>query len=377
MSDDQDAKTSDSWEEWKAWELEALTVVPTLPQEIQDRIFDYCDMTSLATLCHLNKSFRKRMTPLLWTDIDFTETFDDDEDKVERTRKFFVLCDDLKSKDPTRWDTLRARVRMLDLGRVHGINIVHEKEFDGDDWPYFTPLEEGAPITHNIFNIIAQFTNLTSLSVYVKNWWPYSSVRHNGEALAQTMSKLKSLKVGGQMPPDILSGLFVKPERLENLTLVNLHALPGQIDGPEAVELPPGVGTRFSSLKILHLVKFADLDGHLSGEASSDDGDDLGQEEDREYVSGMRWEFPRESEAVVFRQWASLLTHSSKTLVDRLATIEKMEGDATPEQISTPIEFANQETWGWHVLKTKLNAHLAESDQKEEEGSGSGEDDSE
>jgi hypothetical protein len=262
------------------------------------------------------------------------------------------------------------------------------------------------------------------------------------------MSNLKTLKIGGQMPPDVLAGLLVNPEGIEQLSLINLHATPGQDDGPDAVRLPSYVETRFSSLKTLHLVKLADLHGDLSGETSSD-GDDESDAGYREYASGMSWAFPRNSEAMVFRQWASLLSHSSKTLANvilenryltshpppeladkpinpgvthpvtygahsiqksheilfpvfddkdlwpdlktltligmgpeqyvsetfrhlepqvqieqRLATVEKMEGDATPAQITTPVEFLNKGSWEWHVLNTKLYEHLTKKEKR-------------
>jgi hypothetical protein len=447
-NDDKQPKSPDSWDEYNAWDLDALALLPTLPQEIQDRIFECCDITSLAVLCRLSKHWKKRMTPLLWEKVDFVETFDDNEiEVVERSRKFFVLCDKLMAEEPARWNTLSPLVRKLGFGRVHGINIVH-KEWDFDDYPYFDFPEEGMPMKRNIFDIVAQFTNLNSLSVYVKNWWGYSGVKHSGAALTQAMANLKSLKIGGQMPPDVLSGLLANPEGMEHLSLINLHATPGQDDGPDAVGIPRRVESRFSSLKTLHLVKLADLHGDLSGEDSSDE-DDEDDERDRHYDSGMSWAFPRDSEAMVFRQWASLLAHSSKTLTNvilenryltshlphevtekpinpgvthpvtfgahstqkshetlfpvfdeknmwpnlktltligmgseqcvsqafnhleaqvqieqRLATIEKMEGDCTPKQITTPIEFSDKATWEWHVLKTKLDEQLTKNEEQ-------------
>jgi hypothetical protein len=178
LSDDDQPETPDSRDDqycspgyhaWQDEQLKALTVVPTLPQELQDRIFEFCDMKSLAVLCLLNKQWRTRITPLVWQEIDFVEAFGESNDEV--SRKFFVLCDKLMTEQPARWSKLSTFVRKLDFGRVHGVNVVHnEFEPDCDDWPYFEPPGERIPMERNIFDIVAQFTNLNSLSIYVKNW---------------------------------------------------------------------------------------------------------------------------------------------------------------------------------------------------------------
>jgi hypothetical protein len=77
----------------------------------------------------------------------------------------------------------------------------------------------------------------------------FARIKHTGETLAQGMANLKFLKVGGQMPEDVLSGLFVNLEGIERLSLVNLHESPGQNDRADAVELPPDARKQYEECK--------------------------------------------------------------------------------------------------------------------------------
>ncbi|VUC31636.1 unnamed protein product [Clonostachys rosea] len=302
----ENGESENNWSdgEYERFELEALARVPAMPREVQNLIFSSCDLTSLSTLCALNKEWNVRITPLLWAHLDFTSVFYE-EDLVERTRKFFATCDTMMDESPERFAALASHVQSLDVGRLHGVNIVHE-EFHGDGFIFF-----GGDVGERcVFDVIARFTNLQSLSVYVKSWWEDSpSLEASGSAIARGLSKLTSLELGGQMSTDVLLGLLDKPEQLKDLTLINLISTPGQDHGPDGIAFLSGISDRFTSLETLHLCKLADLDGHLS-----DDEDDGDEEDDRRYASGMRWEFPRESEISVLEDWASILQNTSTTL---------------------------------------------------------------
>ncbi|CAH0055583.1 unnamed protein product [Clonostachys solani] len=294
----ENSESESSWSdgEYERYELEALTRIPAMPREVQDLIFSFCDVTSYLALCVINKEWNARITPLLWAHLDFADEFMEEE-LVETTRKFFATCDTIIDESPERFAALASHVQTLDVGRLHGVNIVHE-EFNGDGLIFF-----GGDVGERcVFDVIAQFTNLQSLSVYVKSWWESPDLEATGRALARGLTKLTSLKLGGQMSTDVLLGLLSKPQQLKDLTLINLISVPGQDHGPDGIAFLSGISHRFTSLETLHLCKLADLDGRLW-----DDGD-------RNYASGMRWGFPRESEISVLEDWASILRNTSTTL---------------------------------------------------------------
>ncbi|KAK7225066.1 hypothetical protein V2G26_013069 [Clonostachys chloroleuca] len=299
-------ESENSWSDgdYECYELETLARISTMPQEVQDLIFSFCDLHSRFALCALNKEWNARITPLLWAELDFADEFED-EDLVERTRKFFAACDTMIDELPERFATLASYVQTLNVGRLHGVNIVHQ-EFDGNPYVFFDS-DEG---DRCVFDVIARFVNLQSLSVYVKSWWESPNLAASGRALARGLTKLTSLKLGGQMSTDVLLGLLNKPEQLKDLTLINLIETPGQDYGPDGIAFLSGISHRFTSLETLHLCKLADLDGRLSDDEDNNDED----EDDREFASGMRWRFPRESEVSVLEDWASLLRNTSTTL---------------------------------------------------------------
>jgi hypothetical protein len=90
---------------------------------------------------------------------------------------------------------LASNVRTLNSGRLLGIYIVYKEwEPDRDEYAYFDATQE---IDRNVFDIIAHFVNLETLSVFVKSWWGDDDLEQSGEALVQGLTKLKCLKIGG------------------------------------------------------------------------------------------------------------------------------------------------------------------------------------
>lgn len=297
-------------EESPAITTDLTAALTTLPAELKRRILEMCDETEdLLILCQLNKDWYEWMMPLIWGEIDFVSKFEGG-DLARRTCRFFAHCDTLMTEMPKRWPALAARVRKLNLGRLHGVNILHD-EWDGYDYAFFEEGVEG----NNVFDVIAQFTNLDSLSIYLKNWWGFSDLSLIGVGLGRGMKNLKTLKVGGQMPPNVLNELLTYPENIEHLSVINLHECPGQGHGPDGITIyyEPN---RFSNLKSVHLCKLADLDGRLTYEDSDQDSDEDSEDdaEEPKYASHMRWKFPRESEVSQLEEWAALLGSCSNTL---------------------------------------------------------------
>jgi len=269
---------------YHSWEMSALALMATLPPELQNQIFEISDVEALLVLCRLNKHWYKKMLPWIWEDIDFA-TGIDPYDAVNRTRHFFALCDKLMDAAPERWSILASSVRKMNIGRLHGINIVHE-DWGGDDFVFFCEQENTRK--RNVFHVVAQFINLDTLSVYIKNDWNFQE-RKAGKALSKGLKNLRSLKIGGQLPDDVIGALLNKPEIIEHLSIINLHNCPGQDNGPDgATFLSVENAKRFTSLRTLHLCKFADLDGRLSDEL---DNEGSGNEEDEwkapDFASGM------------------------------------------------------------------------------------------
>jgi hypothetical protein len=206
---------------------------------------------------------------------------------------------------PERFAALAANVQTLDVGRLHGINIVHE-EFNGSEYIFFRFFVKGRRC---IFDVIAYFTNLEVLSIYMKNWWGNLGLNTSGNALPS--ATLRSLRLGGHMSMHVLLQLLDEPTELKHLTLINLIETPGQAH--DGITFVSRVCDRFNKLETLHLCKLADLDGRLE-EDEDEPGNESDEEYEREYASGMRWRFPRESEVAVLEDWSLLLRHTSKTL---------------------------------------------------------------
>lgn len=306
----------------KEWELGALALFPRMPAEIQNKIVDSCDMPALTVLCKLNKYWYGRAMAILWRDIDFLEMYDseyncklDDVERVISASMLFSVCDTLKDENPEHWNMICGTVRRLNLGRLHGLYILPDGEpWDGcDESPLFLP-PEGNP--RNYFDVIANFTHLEHLSVYIKNWWDYQvGLAETGQAISRGIKNLKSLDIGGQVSKNVMHGLLSNSERLENLSLINLICTPGQDSGPDGISVMRDT-YQFPRLKILHLCKLADLNGlsEVDNGNGDDDDDDNNEFRRPEYASGMRWSFPRETEVEVLHDWATLLQRASSTL---------------------------------------------------------------
>jgi len=222
---------SDEDSVYHAQELSALALIATLPQELQNQIFELSDVDELLVLCQLNKHWYEKTIPWIWADIDLVTDIDP-YDSIDQTRRFFALCDKLIDAQPERWAVLAANVRNFNVGRLHGIKIVHEN-WDGDDYLFFCDGTGDEASRRNVFHVIAQFTNLETLSVYVKNQWYYQESLDTMKLLSRGLKNLKSLRIGGQMPGYIVRGLLHKPEIIEHLSVINLHSRPGQVDGPD------------------------------------------------------------------------------------------------------------------------------------------------
>jgi len=168
----------------------------TLPPEIQNYIIDCCDTHDLTLLARLNAEWYERIMPIIWDTIDFPAI---DSDQVDTSVRFLSLCDSLMNEAPDRWPSLAARVRKLNLGRIHGVDIAPEGQWGGDDWTFFDG-HSGEDGNRNVFDIIATFRNLDTLVVYVKNWWDgQPNLKATGKALGEGLTKLKVLRTGGQL----------------------------------------------------------------------------------------------------------------------------------------------------------------------------------
>jgi len=302
--------STDYYQQHRQYELTAVSLLPTLPQEVQDRVLESCDFLTLGILCRLDKQWNEKTTPLLWRHLDFIQAFEDNQSRIEASRNFFATCDTLIDQKPDRFEFLASNVRTLHLGRLLGIYIVHkEREPGRDEYAYFDSTQDAS---RNIFDVIAKFINLEALSLFVKSWWG-GDLKLSGKSLQQGITNLKYLKIGGHVSKDILRGLLHAPNTLQNLLLINLVHGPGQDHGPDAIIFLSGLYGKFHSLRSLHLCKLADLEVRTFEDEDEDEDD---SEQEREYVSGMRWEFPRESEAELLREWASLIRCTSSTLED-------------------------------------------------------------
>ncbi|KAL2204514.1 hypothetical protein CC79DRAFT_1337053 [Sarocladium strictum] len=301
-------------------ELKAMTCIPTLPHELQTNIAKFCDMRTLAIFSRLSKEWNRRVTPLLWSNVDFFDGYNDHH-RHEATAKFFVRCSELMKSDPDRFEKSAAFVRRLDVGCMFGI-IIHGGT---DDFAWIDDTHGEQRLC--VFDVIARFTNLESLSIYVKVWWGWGPKREDaGKALSQSLKKLRSLKIGGQVPFFILQGFASLGHQITDLAFINLISVPGQDEGPEPVTfLSEEYCAHFTNLQSLHLCKLADMDprptwqrrDHDSSSETSEDSDEEGEaynHEGKPYVSGMRWGFPRQGERLLLEEWAQLLKHTAKTL---------------------------------------------------------------
>lgn len=295
-----------------AVEVETLAFIPALPFELQSRIFAFCDSPSLSALSQLSKGFHMRFLPLLWQNINFGTDFGDEAE--EASQDFFSLCRDMMKNDPERFATLASHVRILDAGWVDSLEISDLRVWTAGDFDLSQLM--------CVFDVIAMFSNLESLSIYVKATQHGACPRHEtGEALAKGLRSLQCLKIGGHIPCAVLSGLLANGQSLRDLTLINIIPSPSQSRSPDTVAwLSDADCTRLSRLRKLHLCKLAELDGHAryrdrleSGQDSTEEGGDESLA-DSYYLYIMSWKFPQGGELKLLAEWANLLQSTSDSL---------------------------------------------------------------
>lgn len=265
----------------------------SLPEEMKVQILESCDNDTLATLCRTNREMHEKALPMLWTDLDFEE---DSNQELGVQRRFLMHCDRFARVNPGRWSHLGHLVRTLNLFRLPGINITNDLEdrYGNNNIDFVIwPTKEG---DSNVYDVAALFPNLENLSLFVKDWWGFTSLAGSAAELEARLTNLRRVTTGGQVPPEILLALLSKAEQIEHLSLINLVYSPGQDHGPDPVLFLDSLQHRFSSLTYLHLSKLAMLDEDPT-------------------IAGLRWGLDIEQERGLLLEWAGLLENVHETLV--------------------------------------------------------------
>lgn len=256
-----------------------------LPEEMQISILESCDPHTLATLCRTSRLMNGKSLPLLWSHIDFEDTDVHDGPQWE----FLKTCDALSRDEPQRWASLAPLVRSLIFLRMPGMMLPQKPTSVDFIW--------GGPGDRSVYDVIAQFPNLEKLSLFIKDYmYETDDFEDFAPTLEASLTRLRDVKLGGEMPPAILRALLAKAEQIEHLALINLIYMAGQDHGPEAVLFLKPLAPRFTHLTSLHLSKLAEFD------------------EDA-WVAGLRWDWDVDDECAQLEEWAHLLRHVSSTLV--------------------------------------------------------------
>ncbi|KAF2815554.1 uncharacterized protein BDZ99DRAFT_338759, partial [Mytilinidion resinicola] len=270
----------------------------SIPDELQLQILELCDMTTLAAICRTNKEWYAKASPIIWSDIDFVELSGDgayDDGLIDQQRQFFATCSTRMDERPDFWAALAARVQSLKLTRMPGIAISYKSKAELNDSNDYIFIEIWPRDRRNIYDVIAEFKNLHTLYLFVKDWWEFSSIGESEKAVAHNLEKLTNLKVGGQINQDMMLALLSRPENIQHLSLINLIHSPGQDNGPNPVLFLRSIQKRFTNLKTLHMSKLAELTEDTN-------------------ITGARWEFDPAAEIDLLEEWADFLRHVSATL---------------------------------------------------------------
>lgn len=103
------------------------------------------------------------------------------------------------------------------------------------------------------------------------------------KALQAGLTKLRRVRVGGQISPDVLNALLYCAEQVETLALINLIYGPDQREGPGPVLFLQPIQHRFEHLSFLHLSKLAALYEDYT-------------------LAGLRWEWDTEQEILLLQE---------------------------------------------------------------------------
>lgn len=276
----------------------AAVVAPSLlqlPQELQARILHFCNLFDLFSLCLCNKELYRKPQPLLWEHIDFAALdIGGGDEEAGQQRRFFAKCASIRRDQPERWKILSALPKLLRFPRLPGPRVSPQPKEGlpyGTDYETWVSFDQDSDI--GIYDIIADFVNLETLTLFVKEVCEGEASR---ELVVRNLSKLEKLEIGGQVSVEMLHALLSRPEQIKTLSLINLVETAGPNWAPDGVLFLDPIQDKFRSLTHLHLSKLAPL------------------HDDFQEVVQLPWEFDFDQDTQVLCEWAGLLRNVSATL---------------------------------------------------------------
>ncbi|KAF1983071.1 hypothetical protein K402DRAFT_466311 [Aulographum hederae CBS 113979] len=155
---------------------------------------------------------------------------------------------------PQRWNELAPRVKKLNFSTYQGRGIPMKGLKDGRKYSekLFSTPHEDLP-TWDIYDMVFQFVKLEDFSMFIKEEW--AALGCPGLGIYPTLTKLKSLKLGGHMEDPITAAFLARPVQLENLTLINMVLAFNMSWEPLSILIVDGLAHRFQNLRTLHLSK--------------------------------------------------------------------------------------------------------------------------
>lgn len=293
----------------------------SLPEEMQVAVLEHCSDRTLARLCRTSRSMYDKALPVLWRDIDLQ---DNDRSLVRRLH-FLRSCHNRARENPADCTRLTSLVRSITVGGVPGIWLPAD-ETEYWDITVRSPERPGPP--HDIYDILALFSNLQKLSLYVQEGWFSGPL--NADSFEKSLSNLDDLTIGGQVEAELLRALLASPEMIKRLSLVNLMEECGQSAGPKAVLFLAPIAHRFTQLTYLHLSKIGALR-------------DL---PDQTYG----WEWDEDHERSLLNEWAAVLETAHGTLqvlTVRNCYFDQYCGGQSPEL--EPTKDIEKHLWDYGV----------------------------
>ena len=260
-----------------------------LPNELQLKILNALDSSTLATACLVSKDVCAKAVPILWHDINL-------ESEPEKQRRFLASCDRLVEERLDHLQALAAHTRHLKFGKVLGIAIPYDDDSQLDRTQTWQLFFNANVSWRTVYNVISNFRNLEQLALFVKE--PFD-MDHEHEDVPQRLRfpAMKKLQVGGNLPKEVILALLATPETIEDLSCIALQdGTMSQTQEPGGLLFFSSIKERFTNLRTLHLCKMAELT------------------EDHKGITA--WHFSQDNDYAIVRDWADFLGCASGSIVN-------------------------------------------------------------
>ena len=235
-----------------------------LPQELQLKVLESLDKSSLAGVCLVSKSLSVTAVRMLWRDIDFEKKLEKFDDYYDVRAHFLIVCDWLMKNKFNRWQELATNVRSLRMGSIKGAEVSGFIYHGGGGKHNALREVEAfirpkAGVTRSVYEIFAAFHNLELLSFVIQKYEVVPWARDEGLARRIRIPKLRRLQIESHVSIKMLQALMSWSENISDLSCCAAMRLFSRQEEPMQLPDPQyffsSVEHQLSTIRNLHLSK--------------------------------------------------------------------------------------------------------------------------